>query len=38
MVHVKNIVKATPFGRDPIRELERECRKAGLKFGCGSPK
>ena len=28
-----NIVKATPFGRDPIRELERECRKAGLKFG-----
>ena len=28
-----NIVKATPFGRDPIRELERECRKVGLKFG-----
>lgn len=28
-----NIVKATPFGRDPIKELRDACRKAGIKFG-----
>lgn len=28
-----NIVKATPFGRDPMRELRDACRKAGIKFG-----
>ncbi len=28
-----NIVKATPFGRDPMKELETACRKAGIKFG-----
>ena len=27
-----NIVKATPFHRDPMKDLARECRKAGLKF------
>lgn len=28
-----NIVDATPFGKDPMQELARECRKAGLGFG-----
>ena len=28
-----NIVKATPFKRDPMRELKAACRKHGLKFG-----
>jgi alpha-L-fucosidase len=28
-----NIVTATPFHRDPIRELAEECRKQGLKLG-----
>ncbi|WP_263374740.1 alpha-L-fucosidase [Granulicella aggregans] len=28
-----NIVQATPFHRDPIRELAEECRKQGLKLG-----
>lgn len=28
-----NIVKATPFGRDPIAELKAACDKYGLKFG-----
>jgi alpha-L-fucosidase len=27
------IVKATPFGRDPLAELAEECRRQGLKFG-----
>ena len=28
-----NIVKATPFGRDPMKELARACEKEGLGFG-----
>ena len=28
-----NIVKATPFGRDPMKELRAACRKYGVKFG-----
>ena len=28
-----NIVDATPFGRDPMKELYDECKKQGLKFG-----
>jgi alpha-L-fucosidase len=28
-----NIVDATPFGRDPIKELAAACAKRGLKFG-----
>ncbi|MEP5341314.1 MAG: alpha-L-fucosidase [Algibacter sp.] len=28
-----NIVKATPFGRDPMLELKAACDKNGLKFG-----
>lgn len=28
-----NIVKATPFARDPMKELREACRKAGIKFG-----
>ena len=28
-----NIVDATPFKRDPIRELAEECRKQGIKLG-----
>jgi alpha-L-fucosidase len=28
-----NIVKATPFGRDPLRELAAACKKQGLKLG-----
>jgi alpha-L-fucosidase len=28
-----NIVNATPFKRDPLRELAEECRKQGIKLG-----
>jgi alpha-L-fucosidase len=28
-----NIVKATPFGRDPLMELAAACRKQGIKLG-----
>ena len=28
-----NIVKATPFGRDPLKELAAACKKAGIKLG-----
>ncbi|MEA3408285.1 MAG: alpha-L-fucosidase, partial [Chloroflexota bacterium] len=28
-----NIVDATPFGRDPIKELAAECQKQGVKLG-----
>jgi alpha-L-fucosidase len=28
-----NIVKATPFGRDPMKELAQACREEGLGFG-----
>jgi alpha-L-fucosidase len=28
-----NIVDATPFGRDPLRELADECQKQGIKLG-----
>ena len=28
-----NIVQATPFHRDPLRELAEECRKQGVKLG-----
>jgi hypothetical protein len=28
-----NIVKATPFARDPMRELQAACKRHGLKFG-----
>ncbi len=28
-----NVVKATPFKRDPMKELQAACRKYGLKFG-----
>jgi alpha-L-fucosidase len=28
-----SIVKATPFGRDPLKELAEACRKQGLKLG-----
>lgn len=27
-----NIVKATPFGRDPMKELAEECRKQGIRL------
>src|SRR5258708_7166745 len=28
-----NIVQATPFKRDPLKELAAECRKQGMKLG-----
>ncbi|MBS7609844.1 alpha-L-fucosidase [Candidatus Bathyarchaeota archaeon] len=28
-----NIVKATPFGRDPLKELSEACREEGLRLG-----
>jgi alpha-galactosidase len=28
-----NVVKATPFHRDPMRELRDACRRAGIRFG-----
>lgn len=28
-----NIVKCTPFGRDPLKELAEACRKEGIKLG-----
>jgi len=28
-----NIVKATPFGRDPLKELAAACQKEGIKLG-----
>jgi alpha-L-fucosidase len=28
-----NIVQATPFKRDPLKELAAECRKQGIRFG-----
>ena len=31
--HPFNIVDATPFGRDPMKELSTACREAGLGFG-----
>jgi len=31
--HPFNIVDATPFGRDPMKELADACREAGLGFG-----
>ncbi len=31
--HPFNIVDATPFGRDPMKELAEACREAGLGFG-----
>jgi len=33
LVSKYNIVDATPFGRDPMKELAAACRKAGLRFG-----
>jgi len=32
-VNTYNIVQATPFRRDPMRELRDACRKYGVKFG-----
>ncbi len=32
-VNAYNIVQATPFKRDPMRELREACRKYGVKFG-----
>lgn len=28
-----NVVKATPYKKDPLMQLKKECEKAGLKFG-----
>ena len=28
-----NIVKATPYGRDPMKDLQAACKKHGIKFG-----
>ena len=28
-----NVVQATPWGRDPLKELSEECKKADIKFG-----
>ena len=28
-----NVIKATPWKRDPVREMAEACRRAGLKFG-----
>ena len=28
-----NIVKATPFGRDPLKELAAACKKEGIRLG-----
>ena len=33
MVDKFNIVDATPFGRDPMKELSEACKKLGLGFG-----
>lgn len=33
MVSTFNIVDATPFKRDPLKELAVECKKAGIKLG-----
>ncbi len=33
-VNPYNIVDATPFKRDQIKELAEACRKGGIKFGC----
>ena len=33
LVNPFNIVAATPFKRDPLRELAEECRKQGMKLG-----
>jgi alpha-L-fucosidase len=30
--HPYNIVTATPYGKDPMEDLSRECRKAGVKL------
>lgn len=32
-VSAYNVVKATPFARDPMQELRAACRKHGIKFG-----
>jgi alpha-L-fucosidase len=31
--HDYNVIKATPWKRDPVRELAAACRRGGLKFG-----
>lgn len=31
--HPYNIVERTPFGRDPLKELEAECNRQGIVFG-----
>jgi alpha-L-fucosidase len=28
-----NILKATPYGKDPMKPLSQECRKAGIQYG-----
>lgn len=32
-IHPEHSIAATPFGRDPIDELYRACKKEGLRFG-----